>query len=63
MEDYTNKFGILTQDIARHNISVDFIVKHALIHNIGLNSPPSKNENAIPESKHFERYPNQSTPQ
>jgi hypothetical protein len=35
MEDYTNKFGILTQDIARHKISVDFIVKHALIHNLG----------------------------
>jgi hypothetical protein len=35
MEDYTNKFGILTQDIARHKISVDFIVKHAMIHNLG----------------------------
>src|SRR2546429_8123459 len=35
MEEYTNKFRILSQDIARHKINVDFIVKHAMIHNLG----------------------------
>ena len=35
MKDYTNKFGILTQDIARQKITIDFMLKHAMIHNLG----------------------------
>ena len=34
MEDYTNKIGILIQDIARHKITVDFMLKHVTIHNL-----------------------------
>src|SRR5207253_2826555 len=34
-EDYTNKFGILIQDIARQKITIDFMLKHAMIHNLG----------------------------